>query len=48
MGLLQLGEDLLQRMQIVGDAAVGAGLAAASFGERDGDVFGVDVESDKQ
>ena len=47
-GLLQFGQDLLQGMQIVGDAAVAAGLAATSFGERKGDIFGVDVESDEQ
>ena len=48
MGLPEFGKDLLQGMQIVGDGAVNAGFAAPAFGERDGDVFGMDVESGKQ
>ena len=48
MGLLQFGEDLLQGVQVVGDGAVEAGFAAPAFGERDGDVFRMDIESDEQ
>ena len=35
-------------MQVVGDGAVEAGFAAPAFGERDGDVFRMDIESDEQ
>jgi len=48
MGLPEFGKDLLQGVQIVGDAAVGAGFAAPIFGQGDGDRFGVDIESDEQ
>ena len=48
MGLLQFGEDLLQTVQVIGDGAVDAGFAAPAFGEGDGDVFRMDIESDEQ
>ena len=48
MGLAQPGENLLQGVQIVGDGAVGAGFAAPAFGQGDGDVLRVDIESDEE
>ena len=48
MGLPELGENLLQGVQIIGNTAIGAGLAPASFGEGDGDLLGVDIESDEE
>jgi hypothetical protein len=49
MGLPELGKDLLQRVQVVGDGAVKAHFAAAAaFGRGDGDAFGVDIKSKEQ
>lgn len=48
MGLAQFGEDFLQGVQVVGDRPVKTGFAAPAFGERDGDAFCVDIESDEQ
>ena len=48
MGFPKFREDLLQGVQIVGDGAVGAGLASPAFGKGNGDVLRVDIESDKQ
>ena len=48
MGLPEFGKHLLQGVQIVGDAPVSAGLAAAPFGQGDGHGLGVDSESEKQ
>jgi hypothetical protein len=48
MGLLQFGEDLLQGVQVIGDGAVEAGFPAPAFGQGNGDVFRMDIESDEQ
>lgn len=48
MGLFQFGKDLLQAVQVIGDGAVEASFAAPAFGEGDGDVFRMDIESDEQ
>ena len=48
MGFPKFREDLLQGVQIVGDGAVGAGLASPTFGQGKGDVLRVDIESDEE
>jgi hypothetical protein len=46
MGLAEFGEDLLQRVEVIGDRAVEADLPlAAFFGEGNGDRVFVDIQS---
>ena len=40
-------EDFLQRVQVVGNAAVAGGIPAPGLSRGDGDGFGVDIESDE-
>jgi len=48
MGFPELGEDLFQSVQIVGDCPVKAGGAAVAGGEADGEALRVDIESDEE
>ncbi len=48
MGLLEFGENLLQGMQIIGNAAVKTGRGSVAGSEADGDVLLVDIESDEK
>jgi len=48
MRLAQLRKHLLQGVQIVGEGAVKARLRALAWRDRDGDVFGMDIQSDEQ
>ena len=44
----EIRKVLLQRVQIIRDGPINARLPAPSFRQRDGDVFCMDIESDRQ
>ena len=48
MSLPELGEDLLQGVQIIGDRPVKTGRGAVAGGDADGDVLRVDIESGEE
>ena len=46
--LAQFGKDSLQGVQVVGDRPVVASFTTAAFGQGNGDVLRVDIESEEQ